>query len=113
MKQPCKDCPFKKSVYYVLSSEKAHEILDGITHDKAFHCHQTVDYSNSNEGQVTAESKLCFGAVLFLENTVRGGCRSNVMFRFGLMCQEFQLSDLRHDESIYQSFDEFIEGVSY
>ncbi|WP_148650084.1 hypothetical protein [Nostoc sp. NIES-3756] len=72
-----------------------------------------MDYSNSIEGQVTAESKLCFGAVLFLENTVRGGCRLNVMFRFGLMRQEFQISDLRHDESIYQSFDEFIEGVSY
>jgi hypothetical protein len=113
MKQPCTNCPFKKSVASALSSEKTHDILHGITHEKAFHCHQTVDYSDSHEGRVTAESKLCFGAVLFLENTVRGGCRSNVMFRFGLIRQEFHLNDLRQDESVYQSFEEFLEGVSY
>ncbi len=104
MKQPCKDCPFQKSVKYSLSPEKADEILQAITHDRAFQCHKTVDYSDSHEGQVTSESRLCFGAVLFLENTVRGGCRSNVMFRFGLMRKEFRLDDLGQDESVYQSF---------
>ncbi|NDJ26085.1 hypothetical protein GS682_31825 [Nostoc sp. B(2019)] len=109
MKQPCINCPFQKSVEYALSPEKADDILQAITHDKGFHCHQTVDYSDSHEGQVTSESKLCFGAVLFLENTVRGGCRSNVMFRFGLIRKEFSLDDLRKDESVYQSFEEFLE----
>jgi hypothetical protein len=33
MKQPCKDCPFKKSVEYALLPEKAHDILQAITHD--------------------------------------------------------------------------------
>ncbi|RCJ18457.1 hypothetical protein A6770_33005 [Nostoc minutum NIES-26] len=113
MKQPCKDCPFKISVKYALSPEKAQDILQGITHDKAFHCHKTVDYSESIEGQVTSESKLCFGAVLFLENTVVSGCRSNVMFRFGLMRSEFKVSDLRKDENVYQSFEEFLLSVTY
>ncbi|WP_414552012.1 hypothetical protein [Anabaena sp. CCY 0017] len=113
MKQPCKNCPFKKSVEYALSPQKARDILQAITHDIAFHCHETVDYSESIKNRVTAESKLCFGAVLFLENTVRGGCRSNVMFRFGLMRKEFKLTHLRRDESVYQSFEEFLEGVSY
>jgi hypothetical protein len=112
MKQPCFDCPFRKSVEYSLSPKKAREILQAITHDKAFHCHKSVDYSGSIEGRITSESKLCFGAVLFLENTVRGGCRSNVMFRFGLMRQEFKLDDLRKEESVYESFDGFIAGVS-
>ncbi|MEH2028371.1 MAG: hypothetical protein V7K67_01595 [Nostoc sp.] len=49
---------------------------------------------------------------MFLENTVRGGCRLNVMFRFGLIRQEFSLDDLRQDEIIYESFDEFIARVS-
>ncbi|MBW4617187.1 MAG: hypothetical protein KME21_28930 [Desmonostoc vinosum HA7617-LM4] len=113
MKQPCKDCPFQKSVKYALFPKKASDILHGITHDKAFHCHKTVDYSKSTEGQITYNSKLCFGAALFLENTVRGGCRSNVMFRFGLMRQEFTISDLRKDEGVYQCFDEFLNEVSY
>jgi hypothetical protein len=112
MKQPCFDCPFQKSVEYSLSPEKARDILQAITHDKAFHCHKSVEYSKSIKGQVTSESKLCFGAVLFLENTVRGGFRSNVMFRFGLITKEFSLDDLRQDERIYKSFDEFIAGVS-
>ncbi|WP_193200266.1 hypothetical protein [Nostoc sp. MG11] len=113
MKQPCKDCPFTKCVKYTLSPEKAADILNGITHDKAFHCHNTVDYSDSLKGRITSDSKLCFGAVLFLENTVRGGCLSNVMFRFGLMQKEFNIDDLRQDESVYQSFEEFLKGVSY
>ena len=112
MKQPCANCPFRKSVAYAFSPEKAHDILQAITHDKAFHCHKTVDYSESHEGRVTVESKLCFGAVVFLENTVRGGCRSNVMFRFGLIRKEFTLSDLRKSEKVYQSFDEFLNEVS-
>jgi hypothetical protein len=113
MKQPCFDCLFQKSIKYALSPEKASDILHGITHDKSFHCHKTVDDSKSHEGQITSNSKLCFGAALFLENTVSGGCRSNVMFRFGLMRQEFSINDLRSCESVYQSFDEFLNGVSY
>ncbi|WDD35978.1 hypothetical protein PQG02_31730 (plasmid) [Nostoc sp. UHCC 0926] len=112
MKQPCLDCPFQKSVEYSLSPKKARDILQAIIHDKAFHCYKTVDYSKSIEGRITSESKLCFGAVLFLENTVRGGCRSNVMFRFRLMRQEFKLDDLRKEKRIYKSFDEFIAGAS-
>lgn len=68
MKQPCKDCPFKKSVEYGLSPQKARDILQAITHDRAFHCHETVDYSEFIKNRVTAESELCFGAVLFSEN---------------------------------------------
>jgi hypothetical protein len=97
----------------MLSPKKAHDILQAITHDKAFHCHKTVDYSESSEGKVTPDSKLCFGAVLFLENTVAGGCRSNVMFRFGLMRQEFRITDLRQDDSVYQSFKGFLLEVTY
>ncbi len=113
MKQPCKDCPFRKCVKSALSPERADDILNGITHDKAFHCHNTVDYSDSHEGRITSDSKLCFGAVLFLENTVRGGCRSNVMFRLGLMQKEFDIDDLRQDESVYQSFEDFLSEVTY
>lgn len=49
MKQPCKYCPFKKSIEYALSTQKSRDILQAITHDRAFHCHETVDYSESIE----------------------------------------------------------------
>lgn len=112
MKEPCKDCPFKKSVHYTLSEEKAKDILDGLRHDAAFHCHQTVDYSKHSNGRVTRDSKLCFGAVLFMENTLSGGCRANLAFRLGFRSKELQVSDLRKSENIYQSFEEFLDGVS-
>ncbi|MBW4557099.1 MAG: hypothetical protein KME59_14355 [Trichormus sp. ATA11-4-KO1] len=41
------------------------------------------------------------------------GCLSNVMFRLGLMRKEFNITDLRSDESVYQGFEEFLSGVSY
>lgn len=113
MKEPCKDCPFKKSnTGYGLSKVKAQQILTAITHDGDFPCHKTLDYSEGNDGERTKRTKLCFGAVLFLENTVHGGCRSNVSFRIGLAKKEFTVADLRQDyDLIYGSFKEFKKGV--
>jgi hypothetical protein len=111
MKSPCANCPFLKKSKYALNKAKIEEILYGITHDRAFYCHQTVDYSQDFRGVVTEQSKVCFGATLFLENTVSGGCRSNVMFRIAIIQKEFGLGDLRQDSSVYEGFDAFREGV--
>jgi hypothetical protein len=115
MKQPCKNCPFKKSNEgFGLRPAKAESILEAITRDKSFHCHETVDYSNEDFEGNTDKSKLCFGAALFLENTVESGCRSNFAFRIGLMKKEFTLQDLRQDyDLIYGSFKEFLKGVTF
>lgn len=55
---------------------------------------------------------MCFGATLFLENAVSGGCRSNAAFRLAIMRGEFSLKDLRKDDGVYGSPQEFIEGVT-
>lgn len=109
MKEPCKSCPFRVENGIALSENRVKEILYAITHDGSFSCHKTVDYSLERP-LLTKESKLCFGSVLFLENAVQGGCRSNVMYRLGLRLNNFELSDLRKDPCVFQSEQDFLDA---
>lgn len=111
-KQPCKNCPFLKnnSTEWV-TPERANEFLYAITHDVIFPCHRTVNYSKETPN--TNDAIACFGSALFLENTVRGGCRSNVAYRIAIAKKDFLGSDLRKDENVYESFKAFAEGVSH
>ncbi len=109
MKTPCYNCPFRINSPITLSQEKVLDIFYGITHDAGFDCHQTIDYSTETP-TVTPDSNLCFGSVLFLENIAAGGCRSNIAYRFALMRGEFKVTDLRTDNSIYQTPDDFIQN---
>ena len=109
MRQPCRLCPFKKSSNFMLMRSRAEEIVEAISHDSPFHCHDTLDYDV--DGFVTFDSKLCFGAALFLEKSIDGGCLSNLSFRFAAMRKQFEVSDLREDDDIYSSKEEFIDSV--
>ena len=94
--KPCKDCPFSSEVGSYLNLGKRLDIDATISNDGSFHCHKTVDYSQSNEGRVTPDSKLCFGSALYLEKNARGGMRSNVQYRLRFMSGEWKLENL-HD----------------
>jgi hypothetical protein len=48
--------------------------------------------------------------VLFLEQTAPGGCRANFSFRMGLAVEQFNLTDLRLDDQVYATIEEFIAG---
>jgi hypothetical protein len=107
MKQPCRNCPFRINVPRYIRREKAANIDRSLQNDGHFPCHETVDYSTVPPS--TEESKICFGAALYLENAVQGGCRNNYNFRLAMMRGDFHPSDLRKDENIYDSSESFIE----
>lgn len=92
-----------------MSKKKAEKIVRHITHDGTFHCHKTVNYSEKKP-KVTNDSRLCFGSVLFLEKVGRGGCRSNVLYRLAIAVGEFGISDLRIDDKVYDSVEQFINN---
>lgn len=108
MKQPCKNCPFLKSVEFPLSEKRVKGIISDINNDKLFYCHATIDYRSEEAN--TKKSAVCFGSALFLENTVPSGCRANFAYRVAIMCQDFKIADLRKDDSIYGSEREMIDG---
>jgi hypothetical protein len=110
MKQPCKHCPFLSDIPGYLHPGRAEDIAHSLLHDGFFPCHKTVDYSDS-EGKVTADSKACMGAVLFLENIAAGGCRSNVMFRLAMMRGDFGKEDLRQSDDVYRSVSDFVDAM--
>jgi hypothetical protein len=112
MKTPCKNCPFLTSFPAYLRPGRAKQISDSLLNDGFFPCHKTVDYSGDSSGKLTEDSKACMGAVLFLENAVDGGCRSNMMFRLAMRRGDFTEGDLRKSDQVYQSISDFVEAMT-
>ena len=110
MRQPCNNCPFLKSTKFYFTEKRSNEILYAITHDSDFKCHKTVDYSSDNAS--SEKAKLCFGSVVYLENTVSGGAFSNVMYRLGLRIEGVPPEDVTKSNTVYDSPEDFIEGNS-
>lgn len=108
MKQPCNNCPFLIENGITLTAPRIEEIVNTLLHDGSFNCHKTIDYS-SDEPRITRDSKLCFGSALFLENVALGGCRSNVIYRFGLKMGHFSVADLRKDKTVFQSLEDILD----
>jgi hypothetical protein len=110
MREPCNNCPFRRETKFFLTEERCKTILHAITHDSHFNCHKTVDYSGDKISDKNAQ--ICFGSVLYLENTVSGGCFSNVMYRLGLKIQGVKLEDIRKSELVYDNPEDFIRENS-
>lgn len=108
MKQPCKYCPFLTQLGGMLHRERAREIADVLLNDAGFFCHETLDYSRDADHRITDDSKLCTGAMIFLEHVAPGGCRANIQFRLAIMSGYFQLSDLRKDPKVCSSIEQFM-----
>lgn len=106
MKRPCDSCPFLKKNAGMLHPSRSAQIAASLENDNDFPCHKTVDYSSDFAGKVTVDSKRCFGAALYLEN-IRLGARGNLAFRLAVMFGEFEVGDLRLDDTVFQSQDEF------
>ncbi len=112
MRKPCNNCPFLIGQNYALHPQKVDNILRDIQGDEGFVCHKTVDYSNDWTGEIRLSSRVCFGAALFLEQIQPGGCFSNTTFRLSAMAGDFEPEDLRQDDSVYSSIEDFRLGVT-
>ena len=62
MKEPCQHCPFRSDVRPFLHPERAEE-LAYMTENRynEFHCHQTIDYEDDSDGELTDTSLICAG----------------------------------------------------
>lgn len=76
-RSPCKNCPFRSDIDFVLDTNKVMAILTGLQGDRDFACHNTTVATGCNPG----EDKGCVGAAIFLEHTRIGGLRANLSFR--------------------------------
>lgn len=114
MKEPCNNCPFRADrPFRGLLEEKANSIVQALYHDGGFHCHKIMDYSQNSRGRVTKNSKLCVGSAIFLENTVRGGMRCNVIYRLAIWAKELNPEELSKAVPVYKSVEEFVQGSTF
>jgi hypothetical protein len=94
--RPCKTCPFSKKVKPFLSKERISEIAES----SAFQCHNTVDYSNSDnengEGRQGNKPQQCAGLMTILHKTGR----PNVIMRVAMAWGDLKPSKLDpHNEA--------------
>lgn len=63
---PCAKCPFRKDVPIYLRADRRREIAEAlILRDETFHCHETVDYRDDDDGETygdTTNARPCAGA---------------------------------------------------
>ena len=116
MKQPCANCPFRSDIpFRGLTEGRVRSIVSSLHNDGLFPCHKTVNYSGSDEGSVTRDSKACIGSAIFMENTASesGGVFANVQYRMRARCEEFNQDDLKSNPvPVYTSLKAFLEGAS-
>lgn len=107
--RPCSDCPFLTGSPIWLEQERRQGIHDDLTHDGSFPCHKTIDYSNTDRGEVTKNSKLCVGSALYLEKNYHNGARSNVQYRMRFMLQQWTLEQLENsDLNVIATIEEWL-----
>lgn len=105
LKQPCRRCPFLKSMGY-LNAERAREIAlnaaswDGV----AWWCHETVDYSDDQRS--TAPSQHCAGSAIFSEKHGVATQALRIAGRLGL----YDPSAMKGVELVYDSVEEMVDG---
>jgi hypothetical protein len=114
MKKPCKHCPFLVANNQMLTPGRRQDLLNGLTRDRDFPCHETVDYSGESGGRITADSRRCTGAAIFMENAFKssGGMLANVSFRMAARFGEIDRDKLDLNAPVFRSVESWLRGTA-
>lgn len=111
----CKHCPFRTDIQQYLSPERKEDIATALRRGEEFVCHKTVDYSDSDDADNTAEdletndgqdnARACAGArsVAHKEGVVSQ--MEQIATRLG-----FTVAQPQSDNITYGSFTEWINS---
>lgn len=83
--KPCAKCPFRVDRPGFIRPARGREIANALRAGGTFDCHETLDYSRSDEDEDgeprrTEKTRWCAGALLFMEHAM-GGAERNQMVR--------------------------------
>lgn len=103
LKTPCKECPFRKSAFY-LNGERAEEIANYAVKDsKTFACHKTIpEYGNSKMEQQ------CAGALIMAAKTES----YNKMFSIAEYLRIYDPSKIDMSADVYDNPEDMKNGHS-
>lgn len=104
---PCKTCPFRSDVEFVLSAGKVTSIVGALLEDGDFACHNTTVATGGRLGN----EKVCIGAAIFLEKVRKGGLRANLSFRLREHYKgDFVREQLDMDAPVFECEADFIRA---
>lgn len=99
LKNPCKQCPFRRDISWTLHPERAKEIAHTITEDdQTFQCHKTL-------GLPRGKHEHCAGAMIMLEHMDR----PNQMMRIMERMKFYDRTKLNMQAPVFGNTVQFIE----
>ncbi|WP_137726375.1 hypothetical protein [Prescottella subtropica] len=106
LKRPCRDCPFRADRPTFLRPDRATEIADGLAAGQVFHCHKTVDYTDTDGDSTTdtSTSVFCAGALSVFEADGEPNNAMRVGQRLGL----YDPDTLADDVPVYPSLADWV-----
>ena len=103
--KPCANCPFRTDIKAFLRGTRAEDIAEGLLHNKEFHCHKTIDYSEE-EPKETQQTQHCAGALIILEKMEKPHQMMRIMERVDL----YDHKKLDMEAPVYEDLEEWIEA---
>lgn len=103
MTAPCPKCPFRTDIRPYLTKARAKDLTSG----GDFQCHQTVDYSDSDDGEGktdTPNAQHCAGLLILLEHANRPHQMMRIAERIGM----YDRRRLQMDAPVFRSARAFI-----
>ncbi len=117
LKRPCAKCPWRKDCLKGwLGESRADELAkDVILGDSPFWCHETTNFQDrdeflDDEGEArynpNGKEQFCAGALILEKKVNQGG---NFAIRIGRMFDGFKYEDLKGEELVFDSVEDFIK----
>lgn len=110
LSEACGNCPFRCDNPTYLREERAREIAQSLREGATFYCHQTVDYTEDEEGEATnvigPRARACAGSLIVME---KEGF-SNQMVRIGERLGLYDATRLNMDSPVHPSLTEWIRA---
>jgi hypothetical protein len=103
---PCANCPFLIEPRFYLTPDRVDEIAESIREGATFSCHKTVDRDDESIERGNRERQ-CAGVLITLEREDM----LNQMMRIGERIGMYDRTKLNMDANVYDSLDEWQEGM--
>lgn len=108
LKRPCKHCPFRTDVPRYLDPERYKDIAASLVdRGESFSCHETIGFDHRGKGVVTPQSRVCAGAMIWLQHQQRPNQIMQVMERLGAWSPSY----LDLNSPVYRTREAFEAGT--
>lgn len=106
---PCHQCPFRREGGIRLHPDRAEEIAN---QEGEFHCHETIDYDSSEdgEGRTTPKTQVCAGFLILREKMEQPNQMMRIAERLRIYDAKRLMDGNPAVDEVFDDIDEMLEA---